>query len=57
VISNEMNSIRYDKLKYTVEKQDAQNIELTKFDANKLKDTFTSDYFDVIIADLPCSAE
>jgi tRNA G46 methylase TrmB len=35
-----MNSIRLDKLNYTVKKQEAQNIEVTKFDANKLTDTF-----------------
>lgn len=57
IVANEMNLIRYDKLKYTVQKQDAKNIEVIKHDANKLKDIFVPGYFDVIIADLPCSAE
>ena len=57
IIANEMNPIRLDKLNYTVKKQEAQNIEVTKFDANKLNNTFVEWYFDVIIADLPCSAE
>jgi len=57
IIANENNSIRIDKLNYTIKKQEAKNIDVTKFDANKLKETFTEEYFDVIIADLPCSAE
>lgn len=57
IIANEMNLIRFDKLNYTVTKQEAKNIEITKYDANKLSEHFVPNYFDVIIADLPCSAE
>lgn len=57
IIANESNTIRFDKLLFTVNKQGSTNIEVTKFDANNLPETFLEWYFDVIIADLPCSAE
>lgn len=57
IIANENNTIRLGKLNYTINKQGAQNIETIKFDANLLKEKFKKETFDVIIADLPCSAE
>jgi 16S rRNA C967 or C1407 C5-methylase (RsmB/RsmF family) len=57
IIANELNTVRYEKLDFTVKKQSAKNIKLIKSDANNLAKQFISNYFDVIIADLPCSAE
>lgn len=57
IYANELNTIRYDKLKFTIERQWCENIELLKKDANNLKDELEEDFFDIIIADLPCSAE
>ena len=57
IIANEKSPIRLEKLKYTVNKQEANNVEIVKFDANNLKNNFEEWFFDVIIADLPCSAE
>jgi len=57
IIANEKSPVRLEKLKFTVEKQEATNVEITRFDANSLKNHFEQDFFDVIIADLPCSAE
>ena len=57
VISNEKNSIRLEKLKFTVDKQGASNVDIVRFDANNLEKNLEKDMFDVIIADLPCSAE
>ena len=57
IFANEQNAIRIEKLKYTVEKQDASNVQIIKFDANNLHKHFEKEMFDVIIADLPCSAE
>ena len=57
IIANEQNAIRLEKLSYTVDKQDAKNVEIIKFDANNLKNNFENDFFDIVIADLPCSAE
>ncbi len=57
IIANEKSPVRLEKLKYTVSKQEANNVEIIKFDANSLKNNFENNFFDVIIADLPCSAE
>ena len=57
IIANEMNTIRSEKLKFTIKRQWATNIEIYKTDANNLKNVFSEWFFDVIIADLPCSAE
>ena len=57
IIANEKSPVRLEKLKFTVNKQEASNVEIVKFDANSLKNSFEEGFFDVIIADLPCSAE
>jgi len=57
IIANELNKIRLEKLKYTLKKQWVKNTKITNFDARDLKNHFDKDSFDVIIADLPCSAE
>lgn len=57
IIASEKNTIRTEKLKFTIKRQGATNIEIYKTDANHLKNVFEEWFFDVIIADLPCSAE
>ncbi len=57
IIANEKNTIRLEKLKFTIKRQEAKNVKILKNDANKLKEIFKKEEFDVIIADLPCSAE
>ncbi len=57
IIANEKSPVRLEKLKYTVNKQGASSVEIIKFDANNLKNNFENNFFDLIIADLPCSAE
>lgn len=55
--ANELNKIRFDKLNYTINKQWALNIKTIRWDVLELKNKFNNEYFDIIIADLPCSAE
>ncbi len=55
--ANDLTSIRIDKLKYLTNKLWFENINIIKNDARKLKDIFPQNSFDIIIADLPCSAE
>lgn len=57
IVANELNTIRFDKLKFTIERQWAKNVVLVKWDAIDLKNKYIEWYFDIIIADLPCSAE
>jgi 16S rRNA C967 or C1407 C5-methylase (RsmB/RsmF family) len=57
IIANEKNTIRFEKLTFTIKRQWNTNVKLYKNDANNLKNIFPKNYFDVIIADLPCSAE
>ncbi len=57
IYANELNKIRFEKLAYTINKQGAKNIELLNLDARELKKHFSEWFFDIIIADLPCSAE
>lgn len=49
------NAIRIEKLKFTLERQGTKNVKIFKDDARKIK--FEENFFDKIIADLPCSAE
>lgn len=49
------NAIRIEKLKFTLERQGTKNVKIFKNDARKIK--FEENFFDKIIADLPCSAE
>ena len=48
----EKNKIRYDRLKYNVEKQGVKNINIMQEDSRKLSDYFS---FDKILLDAPCS--
>ncbi len=57
IIANELNAIRFEKLNFTIKRQGCQNVKCIKWDAKNLKNTFEENYFDIIIADLPCSAE
>lgn len=53
------NQIRIDKLKFALERQWIKNVEIIKTDAKSLLEKRKDfvEYFDKIIADLPCSAE
>lgn len=57
IIANELNAIRFEKLNFTIKRQWCNNVKTIKWDAKNLKNNFKSWYFDIIIADLPCSAE
>lgn len=57
IIANELQMVRREKLKFTIERQWCTNVEIIAWDANNLKNKFEKEYFDVIIADVPCSAE
>lgn len=57
IVANELNKIRVDKLKFTLNRQWCKNVEIIEWDAIKLKKLYTAWYFDIIVADLPCSAE
>lgn len=59
IIANDNNAIRIDKLKFTINRQWCTNVEVVKNDARNIwkNNQKYIDYFDKIIADLPCSAE
>lgn len=59
IIANDNNAIRIDKLKFTINRQWCTNVEVIKNDARNIwkNNPKYIDYFDKIIADLPCSAE
>lgn len=59
IIANDNNAIRIDKLKFTINRQGCTNVEVVKNDARNIwkNNPKYIDYFDKIIADLPCSAE
>ncbi len=59
VIANDNNSIRIDKLNFTLRRQWCKNVKVIKTDARLIwkKNEDYIDYFNHIIADLPCSAE
>jgi len=57
IIANELNAIRFEKLNFTIKRQGCQNVKCIKWDAKNLKNIFEENYFDIIIADIPCSAE
>ena len=50
----EKNKIRFDRLKYNLEKQGVKNYNLMKEDSRNLSDFFK---FDKILLDSPCSRE
>lgn len=57
IIANELGTIRREKLKFTIERQWCSNVEIVGYDARNLKDHYSEQSFDMIIADVPCSAE
>lgn len=59
IIANDNNAIRIDKLDFTLKRQGVKNVKTIKNDARKIWEFNPdfSEYFDKIIADLPCSAE
>lgn len=59
VVANDNNSIRIDKLNFTLNKQWCRNVKVIKTDARLIweKNEDFKEYFNHIIADLPCSAE
>ncbi len=57
IFANELQSIRREKLKFTIERQWCENVEIIAWDAKDLKNKFEKEFFDIIIADVPCSAE
>ena len=59
VVANDNNQIRIDKLNFTLNKQSCKNVKVIKTDARLIweKNEDYIEYFDHIIADLPCSAE
>lgn len=57
IVANELNAIRLEKLNFTIKRQGCQNVQVIKGDARNLPNTFEKWHFDIIIADLPCSAE
>lgn len=59
IVANDNNAIRIDKLKFTIERQWVKNVKVIKSDARNIGNDFPEyvNYFDKIIADLPCSAE
>lgn len=59
VIANDNNQIRIDKLNFTLNKQGCKNVKVIKTDARLIweKNEDYKEYFNHIIADLPCSAE
>lgn len=57
IYANDNNAIRIEKLKFTLSRQWVTNTKVIKNDARKLNEVFKNETFDVILADLPCSAE
>lgn len=57
IIANELNAIRIEKLKFTLNRQWVTNTKVIKNDARKLNEVLAWEKFDYILADLPCSAE
>lgn len=57
IIANDNNTIRIEKLKFTLNRQGVANTKVVKNDATKIHHIFEKETFDAILADLPCSAE
>lgn len=56
ILANELDKIRFERLKYNVEKQGAKIIEVINERGEKLGDKKT-EYFDKVLLDTPCSGE
>jgi tRNA (cytosine49-C5)-methyltransferase len=59
IVANELNTIRMDKLKFTVGKQGCKNVKLIKEDVTGplFEEARYTWYFDKILFDAPCSSE
>lgn len=59
IVANDNNVIRIDKLNFTLKRQWCKNIEVVKNDARNIikNNPDYINFFDTIIADLPCSSE
>lgn len=59
IVAVDNNQIRIDKLNFTLKRQWCRNVNVIKSDAKLIwnKEEDYKEYFDIIIADLPCSAE
>lgn len=56
ILANELDKIRCERLKYNVEKQGAEIIEVTNGRGEKVGDTYPEN-FDKVLLDTPCSGE
>lgn len=56
ILANELDKIRYERLKYNVEKQGAKIIEVINDRGEKIGDKY-QEYFDKVLLDTPCSGE
>lgn len=59
ILAIDNNQIRIDKLNFTLKRQKVKNVEVLKTDATNFLENYPKyeNYFDKIIADLPCSSE
>jgi len=56
IVACEKNQIRFEKLLHTIQNQGCKNVESLHLDALKLSSKFPPWSFDLILADVPCSA-
>lgn len=56
ILANELDKIRYERLKYNIEAQGAEIVETINGRGEKLGDNY-SEYFDKVLLDTPCSGE
>lgn len=56
ILANELDFIRYERLKYNVEKQGASIVKVVNGRGEKLGEEY-SNYFDKVLLDTPCSGE
>ena len=56
ILANELNKIRYERLKHNVETQGATIVEISNCRGEKIGDIY-NEYFDKVLLDTPCSGE
>ena len=56
ILANELDKIRYERLKYNIEAQGAEIVEAVNGRGEKLGDNYP-EYFDKVLLDTPCSGE
>lgn len=56
ILANEINELRVERLKYNIQKQGAEIIEVRHGDGKHLEETW-HEYFDMVLLDAPCSGE